>query len=179
MPAASGDRQRSAPCPTAGWWAPPPSAIPATRQHFRSNAAARCKCRRSALHRPSQCTALPIAPHCVFRPIAERDSVDPLSENQAAQSASRQMPPNAPRGTPFPSRPNARRSSGRRPKQACGLLCPHLSITVRHSSRSFIPTAPVNFLIQKSAFLIAPFCISYHIPVFFSGKSTAIHAVFQ
>lgn len=101
MPAASGDRQRSAPCPTAGGCAPPPSAIRATRQHFRSNAAARCKCRRSTLHRPTQRTALPIAPHCVFRPIAEQDSVDPLSGEKAVQSVSIQKPQRNSKESPF------------------------------------------------------------------------------
>ena len=73
-PAALGDQQRSVPCPTAGWCASPPSAIPATRQHFRPNAAARCKCRCSALHCPSQRAALPIAPHCPHRSITVRHS---------------------------------------------------------------------------------------------------------
>ena len=64
-------------------------------QNYRSNAAVRCKCRRRALHRPTQRAALPIAPPSVFRSIAERDSVEPLSENKAVQSVNRHKPSSA------------------------------------------------------------------------------------
>lgn len=84
---------------------PPPSAIPATRLHSRSNAAVRCKCRRSTLHRPTQRAALPIAPPCVFRPIAEQDSVDSLSGEKAVQSVSKQKLQSNPKENPFHPNP--------------------------------------------------------------------------
>ena len=89
----------------AGGCTPPPSAIPATRLHSRSNAAVRCKCRRRALHRPTQRAALPIAPRCVFRPIAEQDSVDPLSGEKAVQSVSIQKPQRNSKESPFHPNP--------------------------------------------------------------------------
>ena len=57
--------------------------------------AARCDGLCSVLHRPSQRAALPIAPPSVFRSIAERDSVEPLSENKAVQSVNRHKPSSA------------------------------------------------------------------------------------
>ena len=94
--------------PVPDWQAgarPHPSAIPATRLHSRSNAAVRCKCRRSTLHRPTQRTALPIAPPSVFRPIAEQDSVDPFSGEKAVQSVSIQKPQRNSKESPFHPNP--------------------------------------------------------------------------
>ena len=85
---------------------PPQGCIPGQMPQCAASAVAgRCKCRRRALHRPTQRAALPIAPRCVFRPIAEQDSVDPLSGEKAVQSVSIQKPQRNSKESPFHPNP--------------------------------------------------------------------------
>ena len=127
---------------------------PRNTQCAASSCAARCISHRSALHQPSQRAALPIVPPSVFRSIAERDSVELLSENKAVQSVNRHKPSSARKEILSPPQYKAHRSNVHQPEQNSGLQCPFRSITVRHSFRSFVLIAPAQFLIQNSAFQI-------------------------
>lgn len=85
---------------------PPQGCIPGQMPQCAASAVAgRCIAQRSALHRPTQRAALPIAPRCVFRPIAEQDSVDPLSGEKAVQSVSIQKPQRNSKESPFHPNP--------------------------------------------------------------------------
>ena len=112
-------------------------------QNYRSNAAVRCKCRRRALHRPTQRTALPIAPPSVFRPIAEQDSVDSLSGEKAAQSVSIQKPLSTPKENPFhPNpKPTAAMATGPNKTADCNATT-EASQSVIHSGALSSPRQP-------------------------------------
>ena len=133
---------------------PPPSAIPATRLHSRSNAAVRCKCRRSTLHRPTQRAALPIAPPSVFRPIAEQDSVDPLSGEKAVQSVSKQKLQSNPKENPFLPNPKPTAAMATSPNKTADCdATTEASQSVIHSG-ALSPTAPAQFSIQNTMLFV-------------------------
>ena len=111
--------------------------------HSRSNAAGRCKCRRSTLHRPTERAALPIAPPSVFRPITEQDSVDPLSGEKAVQSVSIQKPQSNPRENPFHPNPKPTAAMATSPNKTADCdATTEASQSVIHSG-ALLPTTPV------------------------------------